>query len=81
VFPSVIEHNMWRTASVLTTLLPPLLFWLDDIDTLSDHMPEMVMVYYVFIRIYLLVEPFVGLRDVPAGVYQDVQWTHFVPHI
>jgi hypothetical protein len=50
-------------------------------DDLSDIEPDTVSIFYTFIRVYLLVALFAGLRDVPAGVYQDVQWTKFVPHV
>ena len=33
----------------------------------------------MIIRFYLVVELFVGLQDAPAGAYQDVQWTNFIP--
>jgi hypothetical protein len=36
---------------------------------------------YVLVRTYLLVEVFVSLRSVPAGVYQTVNWSLYFPHL
>jgi hypothetical protein len=32
-------------------------------------------------RLYLVVESFISLRDVPAGVYATVPWAQYIPHI
>ena len=36
---------------------------------------------YVTIRIYILVEPFICLRSLPAVAFETVQWSTFIPHI
>ena len=36
---------------------------------------------YTMIRVYLLVEAFVGLRSVPMSLYVTVNWNKFFPHI
>jgi hypothetical protein len=36
---------------------------------------------YFTARLYLLIEAFVGLRQVPTGVYEQVQWASFIPHV
>jgi hypothetical protein len=35
---------------------------------------------YCLFRLYILVEDFIGLRSVPASVYQSIQWSDFIPH-
>jgi hypothetical protein len=32
-------------------------------------------------RLFLFVESFTSLRDVPSGVYATVPWAHYIPHI
>jgi hypothetical protein len=32
-------------------------------------------------RIFLVVESFISLRDVPLGVYATVSWSQYIPHI
>ncbi|EPS41856.1 hypothetical protein H072_4182 [Dactylellina haptotyla CBS 200.50] len=39
-----------------------------------------VLMAFGFARVYLVVEAFVSLRDVPRGVYDTPNWTNFFPH-
>ena len=39
------------------------------------------IVAYIPFRVYLMIEPFVAFRAVPAGVYDIVYWTSWIPHI
>jgi hypothetical protein len=32
-------------------------------------------------RLFLVVESFISLRDVPSGVYATVPWAQYIPHI
>jgi hypothetical protein len=32
-------------------------------------------------RLFLVIESFISLRDVPAGVYATVPWAQYIPHI
>ena len=41
----------------------------------------LIVMVYVTIRIYILIEPFVCLRSLPATAFQTVNWLSFIPHI
>lgn len=36
---------------------------------------------YLVSRIYILVEPFIGLRNFEEGVYGPVTWAQYWPHV
>ena len=36
---------------------------------------------YIFARGYIVAESFLDLRHVPVGVYQDVSWAQYIPHL
>ncbi|KAF3920471.1 hypothetical protein ABW20_dc0106334 [Dactylellina cionopaga] len=40
----------------------------------------LVVMAFACARVYLVVEAFVSLRDVPKGVYDTPNWTNFFPH-
>jgi hypothetical protein len=40
-----------------------------------------LLVPYVFSRLYLVTEAFVSLRAVPLGAYQTPTWTQWIPHL
>ncbi|KAF2488631.1 hypothetical protein BU16DRAFT_520362 [Lophium mytilinum] len=86
-FPSHTEQLLWRIASASCPTLPTLIFLIGE--KLDEILPpgfDFPLVYsltliYLVIRLYLFVEIFLGLRAVPAGVYQSVNWTSCFPHI
>ncbi|KAF2651380.1 hypothetical protein K491DRAFT_637520 [Lophiostoma macrostomum CBS 122681] len=83
-FPSHSEKILWRVASAVCGGLPlilfSLLYFLPHIGMIA---PPSVMIpglaFYVIVRLYLLVEIFIGLRSVPAGVYETPQWSQYFP--
>ncbi len=42
-----------------------------------------MLVYSVCIvaRAFLLLEPFLAMRSLPPGAYEDILWTDFLPHV
>ncbi len=38
-------------------------------------------VLYLFSRLYIIVEALTSLRALPAGAFQNAQWTTFIPHL
>ena len=40
-----------------------------------------IAIGYVAARVYIVVEAFISLRSVPLGVYADVPWTNYFPHL
>ncbi|KAL8949030.1 MAG: hypothetical protein Q9222_004826 [Ikaeria aurantiellina] len=41
----------------------------------------LVGILYIFARVYVIVESFISLRHVPVGVYSDVGWSKYIPHL
>jgi hypothetical protein len=90
-FPTRIELLLWRVAGVLCFALPIAMGAFASYgtnferggwqDTLLANITLPIVVFYVLVRAYLLVEVFVGLRSVPADVYVSVNWSAYIPHI
>ncbi|KAL8838364.1 MAG: hypothetical protein Q9170_002171 [Blastenia crenularia] len=41
----------------------------------------LVVALYLFSRIFIIVESFLSLRHVPKGVYVDIGWPKYIPHL
>lgn len=41
----------------------------------------LVVAAYCACRVYLVVEAFIGLRELPAGVYLTPSWSQLLPHL
>jgi hypothetical protein len=83
-FPTRTEHLLWRIGSVCCLALPLIIiahvtsakFDFDDFDWRAS---SLIVIYFI-VRVYLIVEVFIGLRKVPADVYETVQWSQYFPH-
>ena len=36
---------------------------------------------YALARVYIVVEAIISLRRVPVGVYEQVSWSQYIPHL
>ncbi|KAI4253225.1 MAG: hypothetical protein L6R42_007667 [Xanthoria sp. 1 TBL-2021] len=41
----------------------------------------MIGCLYIFSRVFIIVESFISLRHVPVGVYEEVGWSKYIPHL
>ena len=92
-FPTAVERTMWRICGPLTIFVLPVGMipgsWLQlrnrnlrhKLRYLVRGMAWPAIGLYTFSRAYLLVESFISLRSLPAGAYETVQWTNFIPHV
>ncbi|KAA1473510.1 hypothetical protein DENSPDRAFT_839988 [Dentipellis sp. KUC8613] len=84
-FPSVAELWIWRVCSV-ACIIPGLVFvilYVVWIDATLDHISVLMFVLSgisMISRGTILVLMFIGLRRLPAGVFETVQWTTILPH-
>ena len=87
-FASYAEHILWKVCSLGITCIP--LIWLLFIVFYNWNMLVWAALFpfglvgvpvYILARLGLLTEAFIALRALPAGAYEDVQWTLFLPHI
>ncbi|KAN0072086.1 hypothetical protein V8E54_009815 [Elaphomyces granulatus] len=93
LYPSLVEQLLWRISSISCLVTPFLLYLLlafvlkyeSPETSFAYFLPMLVFIllcpFYVLVRTYLLVEVFVSLRSVPAGVYQTVNWSLYFPHL
>jgi hypothetical protein len=85
-FPTPIERLLWRIASILVLVLPlleVLVFWIDPEYTriVDGTLTCIVPGLYAIFRLFLIIAMFVSLRGVPGGVYHQLPWSDFIPHL
>ncbi|KAL4973094.1 hypothetical protein BDW66DRAFT_142892 [Aspergillus desertorum] len=51
-----------------------------DLPLLALGPMTIICAFYCLSRTYILVEDFVGLRDLPESAFQTVEWSVYVPH-
>ena len=54
---------------------------IDIIDEILDVSKLLVLAAYISARVYLVVECFINLSHLPAGVYDVPSWAAYFPHI
>jgi hypothetical protein len=94
-FPTVIEMLLWRGVCLSLICVPfiPALFKYffklpyinkveqNTVDRLTHFINNLTSVYIFLCRLYIMVEPFVSLRLLPADAYRTVAWENIWPHL
>ena len=92
IFGSRTQKLLWRLSSCLVMGGFPLIFFSLAIKTrwekrfpgykkLARLIPAPAIALYVLARAYLVIECFINLFNLPAGVYKVPNWTAYFPHI
>ena len=91
IFPTPVESLLWKistcttTGLALVTMVYTLVDWAltnkKDRQQLESVRFKCYAIIYSFLRLYVIVEIFIGLRSLPAGVFRTVAWSKYVPHI
>ena len=90
-FHSSVEQLLWRISACIVMGAMPVIVcvfkiaddyvsW-DLIDAMAAILMFLVLVAYVLARAHLVVESFISLGHLPAGVYDVPRWTAYIPHI
>ena len=96
-FASAVETWFWRLCSILTALLPGLTLLLPlmyakvakraailenrVIESFMNILFRFLLAFYLCVRLYMIIECFVAFRDAPVGIYAQVDWSAYLPHI
>ncbi|KAF2800696.1 hypothetical protein K505DRAFT_412747 [Melanomma pulvis-pyrius CBS 109.77] len=95
-FRTPLQMVLWRLSSLgLTMSGPAMLIWIaydwvydileeKQLNCLSYAGPAIFLLFlcfYVFCRVFLVVECFIGITQVPDSVYQVPTWSEYFPHI
>ena len=88
-FPSRVEAVLWRV-SVLTMMVSITLWWplarLASFclrpESVAKHVPFYIIIgLYMLSRVYVMFEPFIGMRALPDNAYQTITWSQYFAHI
>ena len=85
-FHSPTEQLLWRTSSVIVMGGYPTFLTSLHLAFSFDRTPLYALSFliasaYVLARLYLVVECFIQLSHLPAGVYEVPEWSAYFPHI
>ena len=94
-FRSPIERNIWRIASIMTTVIPAngllaAIFeviiakdnaFLSKVSILFSVLSFLPIPLYFPIRFILLAQAFMSLWDLPPPALVVIDWTSFIPHL
>ncbi|KAJ6565519.1 hypothetical protein DFH09DRAFT_1314816 [Mycena vulgaris] len=89
-FSSTDEMWMWRACSLMVTAIPVLLaalpimgVTLENVATITTGSVIFIAAIpsYIIARVFLIILPFTALRALPPGVFMDVNWSVYIPHL
>jgi hypothetical protein len=88
-FPSIAEMWLWRVSSIVVGSAAPLLLvvvaFASSLPKHWDNIGIVILCSLAVIlcaaRAFLVIEAFISLRSQPVEVYQQVNWTQYIPHI
>ncbi|KAJ7592047.1 hypothetical protein C8J56DRAFT_1131469 [Mycena floridula] len=96
-FPSLVECMMWRVAAVFITGFAVVGAVLIAVEPWSwdstNNFPRVVAKWlfitlafigiplYIIARVFLLLLPLTSLRNLPAGAFQQINWSAYLPHL
>ena len=94
-FPSRIESFIWRIACFIIMGSSFALLAVPSLDRICDYIGSyfdfyriavygsawLLLLCYAASRLYLVIESFISLRQVPLGVYAAVPWVQNIPHV
>jgi hypothetical protein len=83
-FSTFAESAIWKVSSVLTIVIP--FIYASSFANLfpggsPDGLLFMLLLAYIPVRLYLMIEPFVAFRSVPVGIFYTVNWSNWIPHV
>ncbi len=54
--------------------------FVDSMECLRPSVFSICSLLHGLARLYLITEVFLSMRYMPIGVYDDVQWSNYIPH-
>jgi hypothetical protein len=84
-FSTSAEAMIWRISSILTVVIPTFGFFAaynpNYLPYWLDSLAVKLLLVYIPVRLYLMIEPFVAFRSVPVGIFYTVDWSTWIPHV
>ncbi|KAI9765430.1 MAG: hypothetical protein M1840_007388 [Geoglossum simile] len=86
-YPSDVERTLWRVSALYlacagTAYMISVKWYLDGL--VGDLLPVLLFlafIVYVAARVFLVIECFISLRELPVEAYQTPIWTQYLPHL
>lgn len=92
-FSAPVEQLLWRTSCLtLTTAAPVIALLVLVADNAGDFAERLVLfvfkfgsvpfvLFYMFCRVFIVVESFLNLRHTPIGAFWVPSWLLYIPHV
>ncbi|KAJ7843464.1 hypothetical protein B0H13DRAFT_2412615 [Mycena leptocephala] len=92
-FPTTVENWMWKSCSSLIVAIPVVIVLIMVLNAITDlkesQLGNAMMLIgvvvsisiYVIARLILIILPLIALRSLPSGVFVDVDWSVYIPHL